>query len=110
MGSVACLARVVNFVGTFPLDITIVPFGARWGVISFSLCRVSYLPLLVLLRHSLDSLHHACGIHLGADAGPGGVAVVQVREDPGIVVSGSVPGIRGEVRVSGEHGGQLQEV
>ena len=56
MRPVASFARILNFIGTFPLDITAVPLWARWGFISFLPLLISHIPPLVLLRYSLDDL------------------------------------------------------
>ena len=108
MGLQAGLARILHFIGTFPFDLAGVPLGAWWGG------PVSLLPLFPLLDiwlgDCLDGLHHPGGVHLGGYACPGKSPIVKIIENPTVVVSSSLPGIGGIVRVSGEHCSQLHEV
>ena len=108
MGLEAGLARVFHFIGTFSFHIAGVPLGAwRGGPV-----RILLLILLLdfWLGHCLDGLHHAGGVHLGGNTGPGKNPIVKIIKNSTVVVSCSVPGKGGIIRVCGEHGSQLHEV
>ena len=114
MRSVTGFPRVLYFVRAFPLSLTRVPLWARGATGAGATFR-HLLDLVLLLKDfwlgdGLDGLHHACGVHLGADAWPGKGSMVQIAKNSRIVVTSSLPGKGGVVLVGGEHGSELHEV
>lgn len=106
------LPWIFYLIRALPRDIAGVPPGAGWTILSFLSERLSlfFLLLLDLLGNGLDGLHHAGRVHLVGDVGPGDVPMIQVTENPGIIVPGPVPGVGGVVSIGGEHGSEFQEV
>ena len=72
---VAGLARILDLVAALSFSIARVPLGARRAIF-WLLLGVVLLPLYLWLGDSLDGLHHAGGVHLGPDAGPGNGTIV----------------------------------
>ena len=93
MWPITGLAWVLHLVGALPRDLTGVPPGARWTFFSLLLLLLLSLPLLELPGDGLYRLHHAGGVHLVRDSGPGDIPMIQVTEYPGVVVPGPLPGV-----------------
>ena len=109
VGLGALLGGIIHLKLTLASHIAVVPFRA--GLVRLSPdFFLLLLHLDIWLGDSLNCLHHGGRVKLGVDGSPVQSPSIQVREDSGIVVPGSLPGIRGVLSVGGEHCSQLKQV